>query len=124
MFTWLKYVTELPQLVQFVQAIVAVVSHVETLFQSGAAGDQKRAMAIGLVGQAISLGAGFGITGLQNVDPKEIESVVGQAIDNVVALMNTIGVFKHAAPAAAPGAPAAPAAGSVPAGGAPALVRS
>ena len=99
MASWFRYLLALPKLVTLVREILDLVRHSEDLLSGGNNGAAKRALAIAVLGQTVDLAVQLGIPEAKDIDKGKLTSVAGVVIDNLVAVLNSLGIFKHATPA-------------------------
>ncbi len=99
MITWFRYLLALPKLVTLVREILDLVRHSEELLTGGNNGAAKRALALAVLGQTVDLAVQLGIPEAKQIDRAKLQSVAGVVVDNLVAVLNSLGIFKHATPA-------------------------
>ncbi len=99
MASWFRYLLALPKLVTLVREILDLVRHAEELLTGGNNGAAKRALALAVLGQTVDLAIQLGIPEAKGIDKDKLTSVAGVVIDNLVAVLNSLGIFKHATPA-------------------------
>ncbi len=97
MFKWLKYLTALPQIVGLIRGVLELVRSAEDLLGGGAQGAKKRVMVLDLLDLALELGGKLGISEARAVDRARVREVAGVVVDQVVAVLNALGVFRHTA---------------------------
>ncbi len=98
MANWFRYLLALPKLVTLVREILDLVRHSEDLLAGGNNGTAKRALALAVLGQTVDLAVQLGIPEANGIDKAKLTSVAGVVIDNLVAVLNSLGIFKHATP--------------------------
>lgn len=96
MLKWLRYLALLPQLVGFIRGILELVRDAEELLAGGHRGEEKKALVLDLVTAAVELGRGLGIREAEGIDAAKVREVVGLVIDQLVGILNALGIFKHA----------------------------
>ncbi len=69
------------------------------MLAGGNNGAAKRALALAVLGQTVDLAVQLGIPEANHIDKTKLQSVAGVVIDNLVAVLNSLGIFKHAKPA-------------------------
>ena len=99
MASWFRYLLALPKLVTLVREILDLVRHSEDLLAGGNNGVAKRALALAVLSQTVDLAVQLGIPEANGIDKVKLTSVAGVVIDNLVAVLNSLGIFKHATPA-------------------------
>ncbi len=97
MFKWLKYLTALPQIVGLIRGVLELVRSAEDLLGGGGQGVKKRIMVLDLLDVALELGAKLGLPEARGVDRAKVREVAGVVVDQVVAVLNALGVFRHTA---------------------------
>ncbi len=94
---WWHYLRALPQLLALVRELLELVRHAEDLLAGGARGAEKKALVLALLDTAVNLGQTLGIPEAEKVDRTKLATAASGVIDAVVAVLNSTGVFKHAA---------------------------
>jgi len=102
---WWKYLTSLPQLIALVRGVLDLVRSAEDFLVGGTLGAKKRALVLDLLDTAVQLGGQLGVPEVRGIDRSKLREVAGVVVDQVVAVLNALGVFRHAAPPPAPPAP-------------------
>lgn len=98
MFKWWKYLTAVPQLVALVRGILELVRSAEDFLGGGAQGARKRTLVLDLLDTALELGGRLGIAEVRGIDRQKVREVAGVVVDQVVTVLNALGVFRHASP--------------------------
>lgn len=98
MFKWWKYLTAVPQLIALVRGILDLVRSAEDFLGGGAQGARKKALVLDLLDTALELGGRLGVTEVRGIDRAKVREVAGVVVDQVVTILNALGVFRHAAP--------------------------
>jgi len=94
-FNWLRYLTVLPKLLALVRELVDVVRHAEDILAGGQRGADKRVLALKIIDQTVDVAAQLGIPEAKGIDRTKLQNVAGVVIDNLVTILNQLGVFKH-----------------------------
>lgn len=102
---WLRYLRALPQLVVLLRGILDLVRSAEDFLVGGGLGARKRALVLSLLDTALDLGERIGLTEVRGVDRAKVREVAGVVVDQVVTVLNALGVFHHAATHAGPTLP-------------------
>ena len=98
MFKWWKYLTAVPQLIALVRGVLDLVRTAEDFLSGGSLGTRKKELVLSLLDTALELGGRLGIADVRGIDRAKVREVAGVVVDQVVAVLNALGVFRHAAP--------------------------
>jgi len=96
-FKWFQYLRAVPQLLALVRELLDLIRHAEDLLAGGDRGAEKKALVLALLDTAVNLGQTLGIPEAEKVDRAKLATAAGGVVDAVVAVLNSTGVFKHAA---------------------------
>jgi len=94
-FGWLKYLTVFPKLLALVRELLELVRHAEDLLVGGQRGADKRVLVLKIIEQTVDVAAQLGISEAKGIDRTKLQQVAGVIIDNLVTVLNQLGVFKH-----------------------------
>ena len=95
MFKWLRYLRVIPQVIGLVTGLLDLVRHAEDLLAGDQRGAEKKALVLGLLDATLNLAQTLGIPEAASVDRAKLRDAATVAIDTVVAVLNSVGVFKH-----------------------------
>lgn len=89
---WIKWLTILPQLISFVKSVGEVAKHIEDVVAPDTRGPAKKAAVQDVIEAAAKLS---GEVGGPAIPIGGTRNVTGFAIDAIVSVYNTLGLFKH-----------------------------
>ncbi len=95
MFKWFKYLTVFPKLLGLVRELLELVRHAEDILVGGQQGADKRALVLKVIDQTVDVAAQLGIPEAKGIDRTKLTAVAGTVVDNLVTILNQLGVFKH-----------------------------